>query len=316
MQAFTPDNYKAFGSFRPIYIEVERWLFQQRDWPLDRVFRTLVDHTDPRGCTYISPWGMSQFSGLALTTVAYKLRQLGDLGWLRVHVTDNPARHQQQIDWQVSPALIWISPDHIAAATDIWAKARPVDTPEIWKGGVWGGKESQKETFNQTQNYTENHHHHQNQSLQTAAPENEGKDQAEQEYDPPNQREAPTASGASRTEPAAQNGRSAAPPPPDLDSCRAPLADHEAEAMAVTVSAELSTRIVQARQLVLWFGILRVRNALTHLARDTANGWVPKSKFGLVRSWLLAGIEDDSAAADPLDGTGKPRGKYADFIRS
>ena len=316
MATFSPEGYTAFGSFHPPYIAVERFFFQHKDWHTQRVFHVLSIHADAIGCSFIGLRGIANLAGMSETNAWRAMLRLSDLGWLRAHAIDIPSRRQRQIDWQLSPAALYIAPDHIAEAMAVWERAQTLrneiinQQPEIL---VNQNQNQQQQPSPENQN--QNHHHHQNQSLQSSEPLLEGKDNVDPETDPPTQREAPSSSGESRHEPAVQN-RGSAPPPPDLERCRLPLEDAEAEDCAGTVQLRLNTRLVQARQLVLWFGILKVTKAIEWLDREMADGFRPRSKFGLVRKWLEDDIIQPDDGASVAERKRYISGQYADHIQS
>jgi hypothetical protein len=316
MQAFEPDHYSAFGSFHPVYIEVERYFFEYRDWHTQRVLHALSIHADPVGCSWIGIRGLASFTGLSETNVKRAILRLGELGWLRAHIYSQPTRRIRSIDWQLSPAVIWIAPDHIQMALEVW-KAGILKLNEIINQQPENLVNQHQNQLNQPKpdNHHQNHHHHQNPEPSNPEVPREGRDQVDPEKDEPDQRDAQTPATAGRSDQRQQIRRSA-PPPPDLERCRQPLADADSERIAGNVQAQLGTRIVQARQLVLWFGALKVNKALEWLAHEMSGGFRPRSRFGLVRSWLQDDVilEDESPAA--LERKSYIHGQYSEWIKS
>jgi len=232
MQAFDPETYSAFGSFHPPYIEVERYFFQYRAWHMQRVFHTLTIHANEIGCGFIGIYGIAKIAGLSETNVRRELLHMVELGWLRLHLVRSPSRRQRSIDWQLSPAVIYIAPDHIRDALAIW-EAGISQFNEIINEQPENLVNQNPEPVKTTriQNQNQNHHHHQNPDEESPQIASEGHDRVDPEIDPPAQREAPNPAANGRGSQRQQN-RSSAPPPPDLALCRQPLGDPDAEVAA------------------------------------------------------------------------------------
>ena len=123
-------DYKAFGSFSPIYIDARARIWEC--YPVQEaratlfVLDSLAMHAGPLGTMYRLSWRrIMRTSHMRFEHVQSALRRIiYDLDYLREHCVIMPTRGKDIVDWQLSPFAIWIAQPVIGDAMALWYSAK------------------------------------------------------------------------------------------------------------------------------------------------------------------------------------------------
>jgi hypothetical protein len=303
------DGYKSFGSFAPLYVDATRYLIQGIDPRQGRsalaVLQELANHADPVGTSYCGIRRLAEMTRYSPPTVERALNLLSELDYVhQIQITDHYGRSKWH--WIISPKVLWISPDYIDLAIDLWEKS------SICKEIFTKHTQPPLTSFNQQQpavnhNNQPNHHH------PTTSSKDEGFtpeiDNPEIETEP--QREAQTPKFAQP--PFVQNGyqpqsthqaRSAPTSakrnqPIKKNSAAARIAINEAltdglsEAVAVRLSRWGGTTLAQARGYVMQYGRDRVAEMMESIKGEKG----VHNPLGVMCYRLDQGIKPEKADA-------------------
>lgn len=240
----------------------------------------------------------------SLGTVKRALSELGKLDWIREHREYSVARQRELITYQISPRVIWITPDNIDMAEQLWNSAS-LYRNEMFNEQPTPESESEPTTESRTRTSVRTTTTTSSKKPQKAqisrlkpAAQDAGKEQSQQAQT--HQRNAPN----SATE--------QIPPPPAIGACRNPLPSDYAESLAMKIADDLGTRITQARQLIKQFDTARVETALQWLEKERAARAVAKP-FGLLKWWLTNQVimPDDQPQPQQAESLS---GKYKDYF--
>lgn len=292
-------TYKAYSSFAPVYTDAVDYLYEQfgviDGRKHETILRRVVEHADSFGCTFVGVGRLMAKSGYSEGTVKRSLNVLGDVDYIRVHVEYIKARRKPIITIQVNPRVMWIQATSISEAESVWNSGLKYRN-EILNGHPELELESEPESRTRPQNQTQN---------QTPPPPREAKStntdvQSQRVAPKKQQREAQESED--ETEPAvmtsqrvAQSQRqntppgSAAPPPlVAISRCRKALPDSDQEDYAHWLQATFGTRLQQARQVVLTYGIEAVKLVVRRydIEKTSTNFHSP---FGMILYWLSRG---------------------------
>lgn len=244
------DDYTAFGSFAPIYIDAKARLWEC--YPLQEarstffVLDTLVNHAGPLGTMYRLSWRrMMKESHMRFEHVQNAIRRIiYDLDWLREHRTVMPTRSKDIVDWQISPFVMWISPKVKHQAIPLWYAAKQ---PNV----------STMET------------------------------QPESEPEAGIQNQQPDTKPDSTTRNSPQGKERSRWIETPIDECRQPLQWSE-EAFAKELVKGLTTGITQARQMIRTYGALEVMQKYEVVKRQMLREKVHKPAALLVTALRTA----------------------------
>lgn len=290
MVATTPE-YRAFGSFAPIYTSAIDKLYSAA--PVDRarqahiVLHAIASHADPVGLCFPGLGHLAARTRYSVTTVRRALMLLDEMDYIRVHVEYVTTRRRELITYQLSPWVLWIVSEHIEHAISLWNAAS-----KRFNEIIHVQPESEPESVPDTDlnAYPEsNHHHHPGTGGEPRATRNTEKPKKAARSAAParsadsDQRSAPDDSATRSTQ------RRTPPPAPPLSACRAPLPNPDDERLAARLAAEIVTRDAQARQLVQQYGAVLVDQALAWLQVELKAGNVQKPA-GLLNWWLKESV--------------------------
>ncbi len=316
-------DYTAFGPFAPIYIETKKQLLKERNRALMSVLEALSCYANHVGICYPGSQALGDLAGYAPLTIDKQLGILLKRDFLRIHATFNARRNKYEMEFQISPFVLWIASDAIHTALNEWENALTYEKleafPDILRRFVTyniqpeepepetRAREPEPETRARTNIIIH----------QQSASNNEVPNAIADEYqeaDLPPQREAQN-QRAKRNKPVrstepqrkAPNSESTPPhvptPPPnklalggDMSPYHAALPDINRELLAQTVKALCDTTLPQARQLVvLTNDDILIKNALEHMQDRARKGLIKKSAYGMVRYFI------ESNAVAPFD---------------
>lgn len=145
-------DYKAFGSFSPIYIDAKARIWEcytvQEARATLFVLDSLAMHAGPLGTMYRLSWRrIMRTAHMRFEHVQAAVRRIiYDLDYLREHRLVMPTRGKDIVDWQISPYVLWVAQPVINEALALWysAKQPNVSTMETQP-------ESEPDSGNQTQ---------------------------------------------------------------------------------------------------------------------------------------------------------------------
>lgn len=214
---FNPDEYRAFGSFAPVYTDAKRKIWDCYPVPVARetlfVVDALAQHAGPTGVLYrlsyrrIMATAHMRYEKVtdALTRIIY------DLDYLREHRIHLPHRGKDIVDWQMSPHALWIAQPNIVDALALWDSAK---TPQTFPHAETQ-PESEPDSENQIQEPDTNQKGTRNSF--------DGKDRSRWIETP-------------------------------IENCRSPIVKASDEMLAKQIADKMQTHLTQARQMVLTYG--------------------------------------------------------------
>lgn len=243
-------DYRAFGPFMTLYHSAYDRIYHDYDVKPARnlvtVLMAVVKHAGPLGTCYrLSVRRLMAVAHMRHEGVREQIERLAfDLKWLREHRTFIPSRGVEQVDWQLSPFVVWIQRDNVQQAITLWNAAQ---TPV--RAALFAAPNSHNVSAGETQSESE--------------PESETRSETsgESRYR--------TSSGHTG------NGRSRfqwreIP----IDNCKAPIANQLQESNAQLIAKHVGTNISQARQMILTYGVDKVMRELTRVQEKQAAGRV------------------------------------------
>jgi hypothetical protein len=306
------------GGYAPLYSKKAQELLLSRDYFTALVFWVLGHHADDMGVCRPGVERISRLIGCSTDQVHGSLLCLEKRGYIRVHQTPNIARRAVDIDYQLSPDVIYVREELLERAWLLWKSTGSLSV----MSHTQYIPEEQPDSLNQNQNQifkpaqatsttttTKTTTTPEEEKMVRVVAEetsenalvSEGKDKdAEMRRD--HQREAPNMDKQEET-------------PARRTTFILPLADPAQEALASEVMKAAPTRLPQARQLVYDFGETSIRRALEQLQREKARGAV-KNPFGLVKWWLKSNLVDHDDKNAVPDSSAYTTGKYAEWIKS
>lgn len=232
-------DYKAFGSFAPIYTNAKRKIWECYPTADARhtlfVLDALAQHANHLGTMYrLSYRELIRTSHMRYENVkACLLRLVYELGYLREHRVHIATRNHDMVDWQLNPyEAIWISAPSIDEATALWSAAK-VPNVSVWEtqpeSETEAGNKSSKQTYNQT-----------------------------------GTRNSPQGSERVRWQEA------------DISLCQKPLQNPADEAYAQSVARNMNTGITQARQMILSYGQAQVVTKMAEVRNQMSRVQIAK----------------------------------------
>lgn len=231
-------DYKAFGSFSPIYIDAKVRIWECYPVPEARstlfVLDSLAAHAGPLGTMFRLSWRrIMKTSHMRFEHVQAAVRRIiYDLDFLREHRIVMPTRGKDIVDWQLSPFVVWIAQPSINEAMRLWYSAKQ---PNV----------STMET------------------------------QPESEPDSGNQNQQPDSKPESQTRNSVHGNERFQWIEAPIESCRKPLGWSE-EQLAKDLVKNLGTGITQARQMIQTYGAGPVTQKLNEVQRQMLSQKVHK----------------------------------------
>lgn len=319
-------TYRAYGSFAPLYTEAIDRLYQElypdRARQAENVLRRIAEHASPIGTCWPGIDRLMETCHYGFGTVKRSLIFLTDhVDYVRFHVEYSRTRRRKDITWQIDPRVLWIAPDYISEAESLWNTALK-GCNVIFNGQPDSEPESEPDALTRTRTRlrttttTKTSQASKPKPEQRGAPKPAGKARSTliTHGDWPSEPESVTEGNQNPPARSAQTESppNSAPPPPSLDLCRDPLPDADAESFAQQLAKDLSTRPIQARQLVMQFGVLNIHVALNWLKTERKEGRGIRSPFGLIKWWLTSNVLD----SQPLEDAERyVTGDFSDFIK-
>jgi hypothetical protein len=306
------------GGYAPIYSEKAEILLLGRDFRGFLVLYILGYHADPYGVCQAGLERIRAFSGGTRQSVAEALLRLQARDYVREHHTVNRLRHKTEIDYQISPGVIFVREECLEEAWQIWTSCT---TPQI---EVQIEQSQNSDIFDNNQNQPEPEPAPKTSSKSAPPPDShfeseefisptraesqdrkseeqkDGKDRTHQRAAPPAPQGAPT-----KTPP-----RSARPPSSQRRKDFSKPLIPPMEALAKQVAQVAPTHISQARQLVYTYRGEFVEAGLVRLKAAIAKGGANKP-FGLIKTWLE---RDQIDPGNPLAPLKRISGDIDDFI--
>jgi hypothetical protein len=309
------DGYKSFGSFAPLYVDATRYLIQGIDPRQGRsalaVLQELANHADPVGTCFCGIRRLAQMTRYSAPTVERALNLLSELGYVHeIQITDHYGRSKWH--WIISPQVLWISPDYIDMALDLWGKS------SICKGIFTKHTQPPLTSFNQqqpavNQNNQQNHHH-----LTTSSKDEGFAPETDYQLEPEPQREAQASDQSTQpaflnndyqSTPPAQSAPSSAKrnQPKNKNSAAArsaindPLTDGMSEAVARRLSNWGGTTLAQARGYVMQYGRDRVSEMMESIKGEKG----VHNPIGIMCYRLDKGIKPEKVDFNQLLGISK-----------
>ena len=313
------------GSWVGLYHWAIEKLMRERMVAEKDVLEVLAMRANPIGFCWPGTGYIASLIGRMDATVEKSLKRLEQMDYIRICRTQNLIRNRIDIDFQVSPFVMFITPEKLPLAMQLWEQNRNVEiTNEI--------KESQPTPVTRIKNpepVTSPITTTTNQQLSlNGKPPVESPTPAAQ-----NPQNAPIPktenSGTAAIPPAAQPQSpnpspvppSPSPPGEKLVCFENPLDDELAELLAARMNA--ATRylmaVAVARGLVVKYGVTKCEAALTHMALQTN----VREPAGYLRFKIERGeidpVQDAKIPVEEADQdtfTQYVSGKYADYIKS
>lgn len=138
------------GSYAPLSIDAARAVSNDR--PTLLVFFELTAHADPRGMCWPGIQRLAANTHYSIPAVQRALGRLGELDYVRFHVTVDPLRNKKQTTYQVSPYVMYVREELEAEAVALWETAKRL----ISSVAKHIEPESEPAIQNQNQNQIEN----------------------------------------------------------------------------------------------------------------------------------------------------------------
>lgn len=110
------------GSYAPLSIDAARAVSNDR--PTLLVFFELTAHADPRGMCWPGVQRLAANTHYSIPAVQRALGRLGELDYVRFHVTVDPLRNKKQTTYQVSPYVMYVREELEAEAVTLWESAK------------------------------------------------------------------------------------------------------------------------------------------------------------------------------------------------
>lgn len=285
------------------------------------VLQVLAMRANPLGFCWPGVGYIANLIGRADSTVENALRRLELMDFIRISKTENMIRNRIDVDYQVSPFVLFIAPEKMPLAMELWTTNSGVDQRNVNITTVI--KESQPTTGIRIKEQTTGNQHQNQQQQQTAFRESEKPgdstkpgENAKAEIQNSGNAAIPTAAT-----PQSPNPSPVPPPPSPLVAYPDPLPDEAAEAVAARMNAETRymMAVATARGLVVKYGAATCEAALSHLSRCTGIN----TPAAFLRSTIeKRGVDPIQDAKIPMEAADEEpwlkyvSGKYADSIQS
>lgn len=140
----------AKSHLAPLSIDAARAVSVDR--PTLLVFFELTAHADPRGMCWPGIQRLAANTHYSIPAVQRALGRLGELDYVRFHVTVDPLRNKKQTTYQVSPYVMYVREELEAEAVTLWESAKRL----ISSVAKHIEPESEPAIQNQNQNQIEN----------------------------------------------------------------------------------------------------------------------------------------------------------------
>lgn len=327
-------EYTAFGSYAPLYTEPKRALMEL---PKGRIIREVLEacaeHANPLGMYYAGIRRLMEVACYGFGSVKHALEVLGAMDYLRMHVTYNPLKMRDEVIYQLSPWVLYVSSDHIERAIQLWNQASSYSNERF---NAQPESESRIRTRTEPDSLNQNQNQNQNQNPPSKSetpktthpdlpPEEQPESQDGKDHEPTPETAQRGAQNSEQSSPQTQQGRrpqapakqSSVPPPRNvpLEKCYEALPHADQELFAQTL-AGAGTSPQQARQLILSYGHERVATVWTNIQAQKAAGKTILKPVGMLVAALKRGqytqLPDGKDNPNPEDRyTG---GNYADLF--
>lgn len=307
------NDYKAFGRFAPIYDSAVDQIFESvpavEARQVEKVLRCYASYASPVGTCYPSIDKIRRDAHYSETTVKRALTVLSNLDMIRVHVEWRRARRKHELTYQINPRVMWITPDNIKEALELWSQAKnhPAEFFSLHRNVMFNGHPTPEPESEPDKTEPTPLSKDRTNTTTTKQPSKDGEpgggESSEQReaQESEKQREARK---PNRAKPGNQNPPPV-PPPPPAGTLKDPLDDGAAESLAQQLAHLYGTRLVQARQLVIQHGVDRVCAGIAWIDIERARGSV-KNPFGLLKWWLENHIIRDTDAAAAFEVSDAP----------
>jgi len=315
------------GSWAGLYHWATEKLMLERMAAEKDVLQVLANRANPLGFCWPGTGYIAKMIGRMDATVENALRRLELMDFIRISQTQNLIRNRIDIDFQVSPFVLFIAPEKLPLAMELWEQNRNINiTNEI--------KESQPTPGTRIKEPTPVSNPRTTTTTKQLSVNGKSPDESPTP-DAPNPENAKSKTGGKDTSGNAAKPTAAAPqspipptprsanPPPPLVCYDAALADESAEMVAARMNA--GTRYMMAmavaRGLVVKYGAPKCEAALSHMALQTnvrtpAGYLRTKIERGEIDPVQDAKIPVEEADVDMFkDGKEYISGKYADYIK-
>lgn len=293
------------GGFAPIFTEAIDRLYEStypdRARQCENVLRRLAEHSDTYGMCWPGIRKIMERSHYSEGTVKRSLAMLAELDYIRIHVEHSRARRKAQVTWQISPLVLYVREDFLFYAHELWRDGEKYRN-EMFNEQPDSEPESEPEPepapVTRPRTTTTTRTERKKRKAEPIPHQGEARPVGEANAPDDSQSESSEPQSAKRSTRAKPGNQKtppgSAPPPPSIAICRKPLVSTSAESLAQRLAQELSTRLPQARQLIVQFDTQNVEMAYAWLRTEMREGREVKSPFGLMKWWLEQNVIVDA----------------------
>lgn len=282
----------ALSSWNALYTHIEQKFMRKRQWKQLHLLKVFVQHADPFGLSYPGFDLIKDLTGIGTMAQLNEYMQwLVDGEYVKVWETYNQRRRTWDLDYQVSPFVMYIREELQGYAERIWitgVRDFGLEDEIVIKRN--GQPSSEPESEPTSVNQHQNHHHHPANIAAKQLTTIPGDDYETQPAPPKQNRRKPTAGKARATEkenPQA-GGRPPVPDKIDLRKYQSPLPQMSQEDLAQDLQLMFRMKISQARGLVANYGIDLIGTAAAAV-QDAMNKGAVTNPPGLLTYFLKRG---------------------------
>lgn len=280
----------ALSSWNGLYNHIEQRFMLKRRYKLFFLLKAIAQHVDAFGLCYPGPKRLMKLSGLGTEKELNEgLQFLVDGEYIKIWETWNPRRKIYDIDYQVSPYVLYVREELQGYCEWIWQTGeRDFDKESaiVIKRNAQPDSESESKQP-ESNNQNQNHHHHPDSIASKTLMTRSASDYTNQPEGPQRKKRKRPAGKTRSTE--KETAHAGGPPPEkiDLRKYQSPL-PHTQEDHAQDLVVMFRMRISQARGLVATYGPDLVARAAVAV-QDAMNKGHVNNPPGLLTHFLKRG---------------------------